>query len=353
MVTPPESHPLRKLRNCIAFSQKGSRDLPSQLSAGDLDGDLYNVIWDPQARTRTTFEPADYTRVAPPSLDRPVTREDIANFFIDFMKSDILGLIAIMHQIVADVQVEGTNDDDCIKLAEMHSTTVDYSKTGIAVNWWDMPRAPRSRADFHIMDDDNEDDVNDMGITKPRYYRSEKILGRLYRGIDEKIIWSEDIHRTIPTHGPSVWEKLMGQVQSEFNARSITAHYDLYHEQARKIRTLYEESISDSMWHFSENPRKSISEVEVFCGSILNRQGSQSRQQREASIRLKEETDRVLTWIVKLIHEGIKKNDEAVMYHEYESNDENDESSRAEYDALRLSWSCLVKRMKRVSQHAV
>lgn len=147
MVTPPASHPLRKLRNCIVFSQKGPRDLPSQLSGGDLDGDLYNVIWDPRARPPTTFTPADYARVVPPSLDRPVTRDDIANFFIDFMKSDILGLIAIRHQILADV-LEGTFSGDCVRLAELHSTAVDYSKTGIAVDWRDMPRAPRSRPDL-------------------------------------------------------------------------------------------------------------------------------------------------------------------------------------------------------------
>lgn len=39
---PPDS-PLRALANCIVFSQRGQRDLPSQLSGGDLDGDLYNV----------------------------------------------------------------------------------------------------------------------------------------------------------------------------------------------------------------------------------------------------------------------------------------------------------------------
>lgn len=39
----PQDHPLRKLCNCICFSQKGERDLPSKLSGGDLDGDLYNV----------------------------------------------------------------------------------------------------------------------------------------------------------------------------------------------------------------------------------------------------------------------------------------------------------------------
>jgi hypothetical protein len=36
-IVPPRGHPLRSLSNCIVFSQKGSRDLPSQLSGGDLE----------------------------------------------------------------------------------------------------------------------------------------------------------------------------------------------------------------------------------------------------------------------------------------------------------------------------
>lgn len=36
-VVPPPGHPLRSLSNCIVFSQKGDRDLPSQLSGGDLE----------------------------------------------------------------------------------------------------------------------------------------------------------------------------------------------------------------------------------------------------------------------------------------------------------------------------
>jgi len=36
-VVPPLHHPLRSLSNCIVFSQKGDRDLPSQLSGGDLE----------------------------------------------------------------------------------------------------------------------------------------------------------------------------------------------------------------------------------------------------------------------------------------------------------------------------
>ncbi|ATY60774.1 rna-dependent rna polymerase [Cordyceps militaris] len=351
MVTPPDSHPLKSLRNCIAFSQRGSRDLPSQLSGGDLDGDLYNVIWDPKAYPTHTFDPADYTRVVPPSLDRPVTRHDIANFFIDFMRSDILGLIATRHQILADVQEAGTSDASCIKLAEMHSTAVDYSKTGIAVNWRDMPRAPRSRPDFlapappvflydlgqisHIAEDDDDDDGNDMNSAKPRYHRSEKILGHLYRGIDENKIWSENIYRSIPKLSSSVWEQLLERVQAELNLRRINMYYESHRQRAWKIRALYEDSISESMWHFSENSRNHITEAEAFCGSILNKRGVQSRQQRETSIQLKDETDRVMTWITKLIRDGVERIDDEDVYY-------SDESDEDDYSALRLSWACLV-----------
>lgn len=36
-VIPPQGHPLRSLSNVIVFSRHGERDLPSQLSGGDLD----------------------------------------------------------------------------------------------------------------------------------------------------------------------------------------------------------------------------------------------------------------------------------------------------------------------------
>ncbi|XP_044723884.1 RNA dependent RNA polymerase domain-containing protein [Hirsutella rhossiliensis] len=319
MRTPPAGHTLRDLNNCIVFSQRGRRDLPSQLSGGDLDGDLYNVIWDPLARPKRVFPPADYPRTRPPELGRPVRRDDIADFFIQFMKTDILGLIANRHQILADVSPEGTCDAGCIALAGMHSTAVDFSKTGIPVKLNEMPKAPRTRPDFlspappvklydlgqidfieeRRMDDDDDDDG--MGGARHKYHKSEKILGQLYRGVDEKKIWSEDIHRTVNMNGPSVWDQLLGRMQAELDAYGIDTEYKRHSEDAWKLRNLYEDSVYDSMWHFSDNPRTGITEVEVFCGSVLNKRGSQTRQQRDLSIRLKEETDRVLTWMVDLI----------------------------------------------------
>ena len=55
------------------------------------------------------------------------------------------------------------------------------------------------------------------------------------------------------------------------------------------------------MWQFSDNPRRPLTEVEVFCGSVLNKRGSQTRRQRDSSMKMKEEVDRLMTWITKLI----------------------------------------------------
>lgn len=132
-VTVPKDSPLNALHNCIVFSSKGSRDLPSQLAGGDLDGDLYHVIWDQKLIPPRCHQPASYPRVPPLDVGRPVTRQDMSDFFVQFMEQDQLGRAATQHQILADQYEMGTLHRDCIKLAELHSTAVDFSKTGIPV----------------------------------------------------------------------------------------------------------------------------------------------------------------------------------------------------------------------------
>lgn len=147
-VIPPRGSSLRELSNVIIFSRHGQRDLPSQLSGGDLDGDIFNVIWDEEVMPQQTFSPADYPRVAPVDLGREVTTEDMTDFFVDFMKLDHLGVIATRHLILADQRDEGTLHPDCSKLAELHSTAVDFSKTGVGADLTKLPRANKYRPDL-------------------------------------------------------------------------------------------------------------------------------------------------------------------------------------------------------------
>jgi len=82
----PRDSPLRALHNCIVFSQQGARDLPSQLSGGDLDGDLFHIIYDERLIPDFTSPPADYAPAAPRDLGRSVEVGDIVDFFIEFSK---------------------------------------------------------------------------------------------------------------------------------------------------------------------------------------------------------------------------------------------------------------------------
>lgn len=140
----PVDSALNALRNCIVFSQHGARDLPSQLSGGDLDGDLYNVIYDRDLFPRRAIpSPADYSRQPAIDIRREVTSKDMTEFFIKFMETDQLGQISNIHLQLADQKERGVFDPDCIKLAEMASTAVDYSKTGIAVSSTILPTLSR------------------------------------------------------------------------------------------------------------------------------------------------------------------------------------------------------------------
>ncbi|KAI0820710.1 RNA dependent RNA polymerase-domain-containing protein [Trametes gibbosa] len=53
-------HPLlRHLRNCIVFSRNAPRSIPDTMASGDLDGDMYMVIWEPTLLPSTDIAPLD------------------------------------------------------------------------------------------------------------------------------------------------------------------------------------------------------------------------------------------------------------------------------------------------------
>ncbi|KAK3356793.1 RNA dependent RNA polymerase-domain-containing protein [Lasiosphaeria hispida] len=310
-VIPPHGHPLKDLRNCVVFSKWGKRDLPSQLSGGDLDGDVFNVIWDPEiVDVVLTFLPADYPSVKPLELDRPVTAEDMADFFIDFIKNDHLGVIATRHMILADQREEGTLDADCRKLAELHSSAVDFSKSGRPVDLKDLPMADKSRPDFLApgpwvsiqerstleMDEyiaQNDDDDVDEG-PRHKYYASKKLLGKLYRAVDEQRIWADNIKIT-PSGDASFWDRLLTKFDLEVveTLGDVTIDWEHRRNDAERIRHAYEDAVSEMMAEWSEHPSQPLTELEVFVGFVLNKTGVQSRRQRDRSVKLKDEFDRV------------------------------------------------------------
>lgn len=130
----PENSPLKSLYNCVVFSQRGARDLPSQLGGGDLDGDMFHIIYDMRLVPEQVRPPAGYDAAKPKDLGRPVEMDDMIDFFIDFMQADRLGQISNLHKTRADQAPKGTLSEDCLTLAEMASRAVDFSKSGQPVS---------------------------------------------------------------------------------------------------------------------------------------------------------------------------------------------------------------------------
>ncbi|CAM0952748.1 unnamed protein product [Alopecurus aequalis] len=166
----PELH---HLVDCLVFPQNGDRPHPNEASGSDLDGDLYFVTWDEKLIPpgKKSWNPMDYSPPEVKQLPRQVSQQDIVDFFLKNMVSEHLGLICNAHVVHADLSEYGAKDEKCIRLAELAATAVDFPKTGKLVV---MPSElrPKIYPDFMLKEDSKS-------------YKSEKILGRLYRSIQE------------------------------------------------------------------------------------------------------------------------------------------------------------------------
>ena len=72
----------------------------------------------------------------------------------------------------------------------------------------------------------------------------------------------------------------------------------------------YEENLTDTMRAYSTHPPHFISEVEVFAGAILGKNGAQSKRQREFSISMKEKHERDVAYTVACIRQGDEYDDD-------------------------------------------
>ena len=78
------------------------------------------------------YKPAEYHKQQAKLLDSDVTIADMTSHFLTFMQTDQLGRICNYHMRLADYSPSGTFDPNCIELAEIASTAIDFSKHGIA-----------------------------------------------------------------------------------------------------------------------------------------------------------------------------------------------------------------------------
>ncbi|CAN8278417.1 unnamed protein product [Cochlearia groenlandica] len=171
----PELH---DMYDCLIFPQQGDRPHTNEASGSDLDGDLYFVAWDQKLipPSRQSWPAMHYDAAEEKTLGRPVNHQDIIDFFVRNMVNDQLGTICNAHVVHADRSEYGAMDEECLLLAELAATAVDFPKTGRIVT---MPfhLKPKLYPDF-------------MGKEPYQTYKSNKILGRLYRRVKE--VYDED-----------------------------------------------------------------------------------------------------------------------------------------------------------------
>ncbi|CAM9965408.1 unnamed protein product, partial [Ectocarpus fasciculatus] len=178
---------LRHLINVVVFSCDGERPEPSKMSGGDLDGDLYSVVWDqdllppkrkwvdgPEGDRENGFnfpamgyEPPEKPQTSASSSGKGVDMEEIADFFLKYIQNDNLGRIANAHLVWADRSPLGARCDQCLQLAALHSKAVDFPKSGVPAVFPDDLKVD-SYPDFMCKKGD---------VT----YLSTKLIGRLFR----------------------------------------------------------------------------------------------------------------------------------------------------------------------------
>lgn len=105
------------------------------------------------------------------------------------------------------------------------------------------------------------------------------------------------------------------------------------------------------MSQYSDSHAKPLTEVEVFCGHILNVTGSQTRRQKENSKRLKADFDRLSEWLVLQMRRKFKQTDQ-------DGNGDPDSGTGGGFNdhldrllapnkaALELSYACLIVGLK-------
>ncbi|KAL4067761.1 RNA dependent RNA polymerase-domain-containing protein [Scleroderma citrinum] len=273
------------LRNVVVFATTGTQSLPNSLGGGDLDGDTYEVIQHGPLLVPEHHNPASYPPSKPFKLDTPSTIDDVCDFIVEYINSDVVGLVSDKHITIADQSSDGTLDQACLKLAELHSQAVDYPKNGNKVNIYDMPRQLiRFRPDWSEQENPN--------YRKGDYYESSRALGYMYRNIDLEEV-PDSPSTTEPVLSDPISKALRPLVQRQLRGQMfrtdrdwIDSTYEGYQEELTYISTTF--SLSNSP----------LREEELVIGTILAN-CSNERYKKDRVYEMKES----LSFLVK----GIKQ----------------------------------------------
>ncbi|CEL59931.1 hypothetical protein RSOLAG1IB_09215 [Rhizoctonia solani AG-1 IB] len=274
---PPVGSPFygegNNLPNVVVFSTRGDRSVPSMLGGGDLDGDPYNLIPLPELIPRYRYNPANYDNPRPKKIGRPSTIDDVADFMVEYICHDALGMIATNHLVIASTSELRARDENCITNAELHSKAVDFAKNG---HYVENHRIRKAKYDKFI------DEETGMGLkpdwqaghgrdpTDGRYYECDSVLGKLFRAVDMPAgnHQESDIKQQVPTAIQrciaSHVAKYKDEIQTTFSSPTTVAFI-----QSLLLRYKSELNHICVAHTISSESAERVSEVEVMLGINL------------------------------------------------------------------------------------
>ena len=127
----------------------------------------------PRQVTQASGAPEPAEPPPPPPSVMEVTIRDVQDFFVNYIKNDNLGQIANAHMIHADISPIGALCAECLELAALHSTAVDFLKTGVPAQF--PPRLRTSKSPSF------------MNQSYKQQYESTKVLGRMHKMIEDEM----------------------------------------------------------------------------------------------------------------------------------------------------------------------
>lgn len=245
--------------NAVVLPSQGKRALASCLSGGDVDGDQFVVIQCESLLAATHHPASKYAAAGVRTLDRECSVNDVCDFIVEYIQSDVLGLLSIRHLIIADQSKEGTKDPKCLRISEMCSQAVDYPKNGIPVDTTNLPKTlMRCNPDWQAAE-----------VLKPRdtdFYHSDRALGHLYRAITLAEL-PEETKPDIPPLQDAVSVALQNELHDVLSIQ-------LEDEVPSAMLTLFNKHVGElrcvaATHTISNTPGATLIEEELVVGTIL------------------------------------------------------------------------------------
>ena len=146
-----------------------------------------------------------------------------------------------------------------------------------------------------------------------RYYESDKVLGELFRAIDEDIFFQDLEDDASSLFSLDATNNVLTDILAWVKSRISRSHQELHMVHAREIRNYYEGLLLSFMSLYAIRRTEVLTEKEAFLGTIMGRSGSTSKSQRQWSDEMKTRFNRELRDIKLWMQERILEDEEDIV----------------------------------------